>query len=225
MSETAAEPAISARHMVRRGLKGALATVDAATGAPYSSMILLATDIGGAPLTLISTLARHTRNLAANPVASLMIDLSNAAGDAESGGRITLAGRLTPVAKEVAKVRFLARHPASAGYADFADFAFYRLEIDTAHMIEGFGRIVTLPAAALAPPPFEPANFADQEPYALVEIRRRWPHVSGLDPEGADLRYESQSDRLRFPHTVTTVEAAARAAANCLVAASLNTGQ
>jgi len=42
------------------------------------------------------------------------------------------------------KRRFLARHPEAAFYADFPNFAFWRLEAEGAHYIGGFGRIVDL---------------------------------------------------------------------------------
>jgi heme iron utilization protein len=176
------------------------------------------TDTGGAPVTLISTLARHTKNLMAAPAASLMIDLSNTAGDAESGGRITLMGCFTAVPPDGVRERFLARHPTSSTYADFADFTFYRFEIASAHMIEGFGRIVPLAAAALRPPPYEAKDFADTEARYLADLRQRWPAVSGLDAEGVDVRTECRSERHAFASAVTTAEAAYRAAANCLEA-------
>ncbi len=225
MNETAAATAASARHMVRRGLKGGLSTTDAATGAPYGSMVLLATDIGGAPLTLISTLARHTKNLLAQSAASLMIDLSNAAGDAESGGRITLMGTFAAVpsdqAQSLVRARFLARHPAAATYADFADFAFYRFDIASAHMIEGFGRIVPLAGAALSPPPHDAPDFVASEARYLADLRQHWPAVSGLDAEGVDLRSEGGSGRHNFSSPVNTAEAAFHAASKYLSGSGL----
>ena len=43
-----------------------------------------------------------------------------------------------------ARQRFLGRHPEARGYADFKDFAFYRLVIGGGHLVAGFGRIVDL---------------------------------------------------------------------------------
>jgi hypothetical protein len=45
--------------------------LDTPSGAPYASLITLATDLGGSPIFLISTLARHTRNLANDPRAAI----------------------------------------------------------------------------------------------------------------------------------------------------------
>jgi heme iron utilization protein len=213
--------AAAARQLIRRGLKGALATLDATTHKPYTSMVLLGTDCGGAPVTLISTLARHTHNLVASTDASLMIDASNAAGDAESGGRITLIGRFISVSPRAARQRFLARHPAASGYADFADFSFYRFELASAHFIEGFGRIVPMAGAALQMPSFDVDAFAAGEASALAQLQSRWPFASGLDPEGVDLRFPGGSDRLTFAAFAPTVGHASQAAANCLATYSV----
>jgi heme iron utilization protein len=218
MKSTALDAAAhSARQMVRRGLKGALATRDAVTGAPYTSMVLVATDVSGAPLTLISTLARHTQNLAVSADAGLLIDTSNAAGDAESGGRISLMGQLIPVDPEMARARFLARHPAAVDYADFTDFGFYRFAIASGHFIEGFGRIVPLQSDVLVLKPQHIAGFDGPTlASAITRLQQRWPNVSGLDPEGVDLRFEGRSERLPFPALAISTDAALDAAANCL---------
>ena len=208
--------ATNARHMVRRGLKGALATLDAETGAPYASMVILATDAGGAPLTLISGLARHTRNLQAATAASILIDTSNAAGNAESGGRISLMGKLVSTSDTSVRTRFLSRHPSASAYADFADFSFYRFEINAAHFIESFGRIAPLPASALMPPAANSLAFSKAEPTFVSDLQCRWPMVTGFDCEGVDLLVNEQSDRIPFPTVAATPEQAHAAAANCL---------
>ena len=207
-----------ARHMVRGALKGALATRDAETGAPYASMALLATAADGAPLTLISTLARHTRNLIADPAASLLIDTSNAAGDAASGGRVSLMGRLDRNDSADTRSRFLARHPAAAGYADFADFSFWRMDVAAAHLIEGFGRIVPLAGAAMRPAHGGLARFATVDAEYLPALRLQCPEVTGFDSEGVDLVIARAGVRLAFSATALTAESARDAAANCLVA-------
>ena len=46
---------------------GALATFDATGGAPLATLVGVASDFDGAPLFLMSTLSRHTRNLARDP--------------------------------------------------------------------------------------------------------------------------------------------------------------
>ena len=213
MSNTAAT---TARNMIRSALKGVLATHDAATGAPYASMILLATAMDGAPVTLISSLARHTQNLRAASAASLLIDTSNAAGDASSGGRISLMGRLEPTTHAAVSARFLARHPSAAAYASFADFGFWRMNLDSAHMIEGFGRIVPMSSDELRPSGIDFAAFAHVEAGYLRSLQRRWPAVTGVDPDGVDLVEAGSPRRLAFAASVLTAQAAHAAAANRL---------
>ena len=48
--------------------------------------------------------------------------------------------------------RFLARHPEAAFYADFPDFGFWRLKVEGAHYIGGFGRIFDLAPSDLLLP-------------------------------------------------------------------------
>ena len=60
-----------------------------------------------------------------------------------------MTGVARPSASPTALRRFLARHPSAEGYAGFADFSVYELEIARGHYIGGFGRIVDLPPAAL----------------------------------------------------------------------------
>ncbi|TPV97443.1 MAG: hypothetical protein USCAAHI_03116 [Beijerinckiaceae bacterium] len=45
-----------------------------------------------------------------------------------------------PDRRAVLKARFLAKHPKSAFYADFADFSFWRVAMDEAHLNGGFAR-------------------------------------------------------------------------------------
>jgi hypothetical protein len=216
----------SARGLVRRAFKGSLATIDRAGGYPYASLITLATDPSGAPTFLISTLARHTANLAADPRASVMIDETGALADPLQGARITLHGRAAPVSDEAVKRRFLARHPEAAFYAGFPDFAFWRLDVEGAHYIGGFGRIFDLAPAELLLPldganalvEAEPeivehmnADHADAlELYANVlagASESGW-RMTGIDPEGFDIVREGEARRILFAKRTATPEAA-----------------
>ncbi len=147
-----AEVAAAARALVRRAFKGSMATIDGRNNYPYASLITLATDASGAPTFLISKLARHTANLAADSRASIMIDETGALADPLQGARLTLSGRAEPTAEEGVRRRFLARHPEAAFYADFPDFGFWRLTVEGAHYIGGFGRIFDLEPSDLLLP-------------------------------------------------------------------------
>jgi putative heme iron utilization protein len=117
-----AEIAADARTLTRGAFKGSLASLDSPTGSPYASLITLATDAAGAPIFLISTLARHTRNLVDDPRAAILIDGSGVAADPLQGARLTLSGRAVKASDDAVRRRFLARHPEAAFYADFPDF-------------------------------------------------------------------------------------------------------
>lgn len=138
-----------ARELVRGARKAFLGTLDKTSGHPHVSLVTVATEPDGSPVLLISRLAVHTQNLMADGRCSLLFDGTDLKGDPLAGGRVTLTGRAQPTQSSSARRRFLARQPEAAGYADFPDFSFYRLDVERGHYIGGFGRITTMPAADL----------------------------------------------------------------------------
>lgn len=216
----------SARGLFRRAFKGSLATIDRAGGYPYASLITLATDASGAPTFLISTLARHTANLAADARASVLIDETSALADPLQGARITLHGRAAPATDDAVKRRFLARHPEAEFYAGFPDFAFWRLEVEGAHFIGGFGRIFDLAPDELllsldgadALVAAEPGIVAhmnedhgdalDLYATALAGASGGGWRMTGIDPEGFDMVREGAALRIPFAERIATPEAA-----------------
>jgi hypothetical protein len=217
-----AELAADARGLVRRALKASLATIASGSGYPYASLITVATETSGAPIFLISALAQHTKNLASDPRASILFDGTGAAGDPLQGARVTLFGRAEKVADEAVRRRFLARHPEAGFYSDFPDFAFWRLEVEGAHYIGGFGRIVDLSPAELLvdiraasdllaaePGIIEHMNDDHREAIRLYATRLAggsegvW-RMSGIDPEGCDLIFEGDARRIRFAAPIAT---------------------
>jgi len=215
------ETEVQARTMIRASLKGALATLLTPGGHPYASLLLTATDSDGSPLFLISKLALHTRNLLADPRASLLIDATGTEADPMQGSRITLIGEARPTVSESAKRRFLARHPAAAGYASFPDFAFYALDVQSAHFIGGFGRIFDLPreklltdlsgAEALLEAEHSVVSHMNEDHADAIELYATrllgggagaW-RMTGIDPEGCDLVLGARALRLPFGTRVT----------------------
>lgn len=138
-----------AKALMRAVVKGSLATLDRDSGAPYVSMINFAADHDGSPLLLLSDLARHTANLRADARASLLLDQTDPQGDPATGTRLTLMGRMARTDDPAVRQGYLARLPSAALYADFGDFAFWRLAIDSGHFIGGFGSIHRLSRAEL----------------------------------------------------------------------------
>jgi hypothetical protein len=114
-------------------------------GFPFGSLVTVATDTEGRPLLLLSQLAEHTQNLAADARASLLLVAPTAAGDSPlASARVTLIGSCRPVPeaeREAARAVFLAAHPDAAMYAGFKDFAFYRLDPEAVRYVGGFGRM------------------------------------------------------------------------------------
>ena len=137
------DPKITAKKLLREARSGALATLMAESGDPYCSLVNVATAFDGSPLLLISKLAIHTKNVMADSRVSLMLD-ERKEGDPLEGARVMLMGRAAVTTDPHDRRRYLARQPEAAMFADFADFAFYRIEISAAHLVAGFGRIVDL---------------------------------------------------------------------------------
>ena len=110
-------------------------------GYPYGSFVTVAFEKSN-PIFLMSALAEHTKNLERDPRASLLVAESGAA-DPLANGRVTMLGPCTRVAGDGggARAAFLAAHPQSAYYADFRDFAFWKLEVESVRYIGGYGRM------------------------------------------------------------------------------------
>lgn len=157
-----------ARTLVDQGRTGALATVSRRRpGHPFASVMPYAPDGDGHPLLLISAMAVHTQNVAADARASLLVaeDLrprsrpapappGGAHADAAPGldswgetdvlaaGRVTLMGevRRVPGAEApAARALYLERHPMAAHWIDFGDFALWRLVVTDVYFVGGFG--------------------------------------------------------------------------------------
>ena len=216
------EIAADARTLIRRAFKGSLASLDSPSGAPYASLITLATDPGGAPIFLISTLARHTRNLLEDARASILIDGTDAAADPLQGARLTLSGMAEKVNGETVKARFLARHPEAALYADFPDFSFWRLAVEGAHYIGGFGRIVDLAATDLLVSLEGADALLEAEPGIVAHMNEDhadaialyalaftggdpgpW-RMTGIDPQGCDIALGADGRRIPFATRILT---------------------
>ncbi len=221
MTAAAFSPAATARRVVRLAATGSLATLTAA-GGPFASLVTVAATPAGEPILLLSTLARHTHNLAADRRASLLLVAPGGEGDDPlAGARLTLTGTVGPRESEPAlRRRFLARHPEAAGYADFADFGFHRFSVEGGHLVAGFGRIVALSPADILVDVGAAQDLIAAEESALAHMNADhgetvrlyatvllgltdgdW-RLTGIDPEGIDLAAGSLRGRLDFPQAV-----------------------
>jgi putative heme iron utilization protein len=153
--------------LVARARHGALATLAREPqGWPFASLVALAFDRRARPLFLLSRLAEHTKNLEVCTRASLLVAERERARerghDREHGGedvdrdplaapRVTLVGscaRVSVAEEPEGRATFVAAHPEASAYAAFSDFGVWRLEIESARWVGGFGRIAWLPRDA-----------------------------------------------------------------------------
>lgn len=214
------------REIPRAGLATLLAGDPAAW--PYVSLVLVAADHDASPLLLLSDLADHTKNLKRDPRAGLLFDGTAAWRDALAGPRASVLGHLEPCDDARLAARFLARHPSAERYAGFADFHLYRMAVERAHLVAGFGEIRWLDAADVLFDTRDTAALAAAEPDivahmnadhadAVQEIVKPaapagatdWS-MTGIDPEGADFRSDGETLRVAFEATVRNAEAARR---------------
>ena len=212
--ETHAAAIADVKRLMRLARTGALATLEATGGAPLTTLVGVASDFDGAPLFLMSTLSRHTRNLGNDPRASLLLSGRHDRGDPLNHPRVTLGGRVERCAAPRAKVRYLQRNPKAGLYAGFADFALYRLRIDDVHFNGGFGRAAPLTVAEVlrlargrsgagrgrgtAPRGGErawPSELARLAGHSA--LRPAWRAI-GLDAEGLDLAAGGRAARAQF---------------------------
>lgn len=224
------KPGVAVRELVREAGQAALASALArdGSGRPYASLVLSACDHDGSPVLLLSDLADHSKNLAAEPKASLLFDGTAGRADPLTGPRASLVGELGPVADQALAARLLARytarHPGAADYAGFADFRLYRMTVESAHLVAGFGRIHWLTGPEVLFDTAECGTLAAAEAEIVDHMNAdhgdaleaiatgllglpkpvgpgTWV-MTGIDPEGCDLRAGGRRVRAGFATAV-----------------------
>ena len=115
-------------------------------GWPHASLVLVAVDHDASPILLLSDLAEHSKNVAADDRVSLLFDGTTGLAERLTGPRLGVQGRIAKSVEPRHRARFLARHASAAQYADFADFHVYRVAVEGAHLVAGFGRIHAIAA-------------------------------------------------------------------------------
>ena len=223
------DPARSVRDLLRSTDRAVLATLqreksDAPAGSPYASLVMMAVDQDASPIVLISTLADHTRNLLADPRASLLVDGTVGLDEPLTGARATVMGRLEKTEEPRHRARYLARHPSAEMYAGFGDFSVWRMVVERAHIVSGFGRIHWVDGDAVLGE--APAALAEREADVVSHMNEDhadaialyatlllgldgdgWT-MTGVDAEGADLRRGGRVARLPFERPVQDAEGA-----------------
>lgn len=172
---------------------------------------------------MISDLAQHTRNLAVDARCSLLFDGTEGLEEPLAGKRLAVMGRLENAADEALRTRYAARHPTA--WLEFPDFRLYAMTVERAHLISGFGRTAWIAGEDLL---FDADDaLAEAEAGILAREGRAaespaarflglpdgdWK-ITGIDPEGIDLRKERRTSRLDFDAPVRNPDEARAALA------------
>jgi putative heme iron utilization protein len=229
-----------ARRLMRTADRAALGVsfADAGERRAYVSLVLLAVDHDLAPILLISSLAEHSKAIASDDRISLLLDATAGHEQPLTGPRLTLLGRAEKSPEDSSlprlRARYLARHPDAARYAEFKDFAFYRVAIERGHLVGGFGMIHWLDRAALSDDVALGETLVAAEPGIVAHMNQDhadaidlyvnrllglagsgW-RMTGVDRHGIDLRLGGSVGRLDFDQPATDA-ATARATLVSLV--------
>lgn len=125
---------------------------------PYGAMVSVAWQREPAGfLCFLSTLSLHTRQLLANGACCLVIaePYTKACDDPQTLPRVSIECLATAITRDhlefdACKQHYLARFPTAIDRFELGDFLFFRLEVQRARMIAGFGRAVTLTSLDIA---------------------------------------------------------------------------
>ncbi|OJY46851.1 DUF2470 domain-containing protein [Pseudonocardia sp. 73-21] len=237
MASPAPEPSDAelARTLIAAAPTAALSTIGEG-GFPFGSLVTHAVDAAGRPLLLLSELAEHTRNLVADPRASLMA-VQDGDGDPLALGRVTVVGEVSVLSgdeRTATLAVYRDTHPG-AFYADPTTiedhgFRIYRLEVSSVRYVGGFGRMSWVDAAGYTsaePDPLRPhaariaRHMNDDHADSLVLFARVFAgrtdtveaRMVGCDRYGfamltRDAGGEEKDLRLPFRSDVTTPDAA-----------------
>jgi hypothetical protein len=148
-------------------------------------------------------------------------------GDPLAHPRLTVCGRAERAEGEARarlRRRFLARHPKASLYADFADFAFWRVDPTRGHFNGGFAKAAAFEGAELMSALAGADELVAAEASAIEHLNAdhadaldlyarvfagaesgRWRAVA-LDPEGLDVSCGDRTLRIGFPERVESGE-------------------
>lgn len=224
MNDEQSQLQLEARQLTRRIPQGALATLDRNNGEPYASLAMVALDYDGSPILFISRLSDHRKNIDTDNRISVLFDGTAGAHPPLAGARLSVQGVAELSDAAHLRRRFIARHEDAEQYAQFADFGFYRLAVSRAHFVAGFGRVHWLPREGLMLDELDIGDWCSAEPAIMDTIASRFgemlqkrfesdamPTVTGIDPDGIDLRLETAIFRLSFARPMTTPDGVIKA--------------
>lgn len=208
----------AARRYLRRHHAGVLATLSKRLGGyPFGSVVPFVLDHGAQPVVLVSRLAEHTKNMAADPRASLLVH--DAAQDVQNAARLTVVADAEQIAEpQLIARRYLRYFPDAQGLLELGDFSFWRLRPVFIRHIAGFGAIRSVTPQSFAPPENRLAEAEDgivahmnaDHVDALRTYCRRAHGIepaevtmAGIDCDGLDVRADGSLLRIEFDAPAT----------------------
>lgn len=210
--------ASEARQFLRSTHSGMLCTNSVKfTGYPFGSVAPFVLDHDGQPLLLISTIAEHTKNIMADCKVSLLVFAG--AEDLQANARLTMLGEAEQTDKqdELLKARYLRYFPQAEQYFAMHDFLFYRLQIQQARYIAGFGSMGWMDGTEFRSPRsplisqeagiIEHMNndhHTNMKSYCqhFYSINPEHIEMTGIDCDGFDLRADAQILRFNFAQAI-----------------------
>ncbi len=218
-----------ARRYLRAHRHGVLATISKKiAGYPFGSLLPFMLDHSAQPVVLVSQLAEHTKNIAADPRVSLLVH--EPAADIQAAARLTLIGDAARVGDglDLMHERYLNYYPDAERLFALGDFSFYRIAPVMLRFIGGFGAVCWISAASFAPPP---NSLAEHEADIVAHLNAEHAHnlrdycrhfrqmavrhvtVVGIDCDGFDARADGVLLRFDFEQPVADAAAARQALA------------
>jgi heme iron utilization protein len=207
-------PALEARRFLRRCDSGALSTLSLRhAGYPFGSVVSFVPDALACPLMLVSRLAQHSRNLAADPRASLLV--RDGSEDVQASARVTVVADAEPVDEDGLAERFVRYIPSAQRLLALGDFHFLRLRPVAVRYIGGFGSIHWIKPVDFVPPAaieeragMQAVSGSHDDLVVLCSARKGHAAESiellGVDCDGFDVRADSARLRFDFREPVFT---------------------
>lgn len=213
-----------ARCYLRRHRQGVLATLSQKLGGyPFGSVVPFVTNHAAQPVILVSRLAEHTKNIAADARVSLLV--REAADDPQENARLTFVGdaRAATTNVDAIAARYLRYFPQAERLLALGDFSFFEIEPKTLRYIGGFGAIHWVSAAQFAPPANSladseadiVAHMNNDHAEALVHYCRHYRQITpahavmvGIDCDGFDLNADGRLLRFDFAEPAVDANAA-----------------
>lgn len=137
-----------AKEIMAKARFAALATLTD-DGAPMVTRVAFSLCPAGLPISLVSSLAAHSKALKASPRVSLLIGEPGDKGDPLTHPRLTLQAKAGFIANtgpehEELAAHYLRSHPKAKLYIGFSDFSFVRFSPLAGFLNGGFGKAFNL---------------------------------------------------------------------------------